>query len=141
MEICWRVRGWRGDRCRRVRDYGCFRRCTDLEAIPYYSAWALRWEEIYVELLEFGTGERFREVVANRERLARKAGRLLAGQDTLRLLNLALELANCVDVAGDVDAGGLLVLLDEVADKSLVGSLTIQSHQPSSKRRWKGGRH
>ncbi|KAL7278603.1 LOW QUALITY PROTEIN: hypothetical protein ACG7TL_007604 [Trametes sanguinea] len=83
-------------------------------------------EEVHVELLELGAGERLGEVVAVLERLDFNARRLLAGERALRLLDFALELAEGTEVARDVSSGLLLVLLDEVVDDTVVEVLTTK---------------
>ena len=83
-------------------------------------------EQVHVELLELGAGERLGHVVAVLKGLDLEAGRLLAGERALGLLDLALELTHSAEVGRDVGAGLLLVLLDEVVDDTVVEVLTTK---------------
>ena len=83
-------------------------------------------EEVHVELLELGPGQGLGEVVAALEGLDFDASGLLAGECPLGLLDFALELTEGLEVASDVGAGLLLVLLDEVVHDTVVKVLTTK---------------
>ena len=83
-------------------------------------------EEIAVQLLELGAGEGLGEVVALEKRLNLDLGGLLGRESTLGLLNLALELRHGLGVLGDIDIVGLVVLLGEVADDTVIEILTTK---------------
>ena len=83
-------------------------------------------EEVHVQLLELGTGERLGEVVTALERLDFDASRLLGGERTLGLLDLALQLTESAEVLGNVGAGLLLVLLEHVLDNTVVEVLATE---------------
>lgn len=83
-------------------------------------------EEIHVELLKLGPGEGLGEVLAVMESLNFNPGGHLAGQGTLGLLNLTLELAHGLEVLGDVDVVLLVVELGEVVDDTVIEILTSE---------------
>jgi hypothetical protein len=90
-------------------------------------------EEIAVQLLELGAGEGLGEVVALEERLNLDLGGLLGRESTLGLLNLALELRHGLGVLGDIDIVGLVVLLGEVADDTVIEILATKVSITSSR--------
>lgn len=89
-------------------------------------------EEVHVELLELGTDESLGEVVTVLERLDLETGGLLAGERTLGLLNLTLQLTESGKILEGVDTGLLLVLLDEVVHDTVVQIFTAKMSVTSS---------
>jgi hypothetical protein len=83
-------------------------------------------EEIVVELLELGAGEGLGEILALVEGLDFDLGGLLGRERTLGLLDLALQLTHSLCVLGDINVVLLVVLLDEVADDTVVEIFTSQ---------------
>jgi NAD-specific glutamate dehydrogenase len=83
-------------------------------------------EEVNVDLLELGPGERLGEVVTVLERLDFDTGGLLAGEGPLGLLDLTLQFTESAEVLGNVGAGLLLVLLDEEVHNAVVEIFTTK---------------
>jgi hypothetical protein len=83
-------------------------------------------EEVIVQLLELGTSQGLREVLALVEALDFDLGSLLRGEGTLGLLDLALEFTHGLGVLGDIDIVFLVVLLGEVVDDTVVKVLTTE---------------
>ena len=83
-------------------------------------------EKIDVDFLELGAGKGLGEVIAILEGLDFDAGRLLAGESTLGLLDFTLELSESAEVLGNVGTGLLLVQLDEVLHDALIEIFTTK---------------
>jgi NAD-specific glutamate dehydrogenase len=77
-------------------------------------------EQVHVNLLKLGPGERLAKVVAGFKAFNFEASRLLARERTLGLFDLALELAHSAEVACDVGTRLLLVQLDKVLNNPVV---------------------
>ena len=89
-------------------------------------------EQVHVQFLELGPGQRLGEVVAVLEGLDLDPGGLLRGQSPLSLLDLPLQLAHGPEILGNVGTGLLLVALDKVVDDAVVEVLTTKMGITSS---------
>jgi len=89
-------------------------------------------EQVHVQFLELGSGQRFGEVVAVFEGFDLNPGGLLRGQSPFGLLDLPLQLAHGPEIFGDVGTGLLLVALDEVVNDAVVEVLTTEMGITSS---------
>ena len=81
-------------------------------------------EQVHVQLLEFGPGQRLREVISVLEGFNFNPSGLLRGQSPLGLLNLPLQFAHSPEVTGNVSTGLLLVKFDEVVNDTVVEVLS-----------------
>jgi hypothetical protein len=83
-------------------------------------------EQVVVELFELGAGEGLGEIGALVERLDLNLGGLLGRERALGLLDLALELTHGLGVLGHIDVVLLVVLLNKVADDTVVEIFTSE---------------
>ena len=83
-------------------------------------------EQVHVQLLELGPGQRLGEVVAALEGFDFNPGGLLGRQIPLSLLDLPLQPAHSPGVLGNVGARLLLVELDKVVDDTVVKVFTTK---------------
>ena len=83
-------------------------------------------EQVVVELLKLGAGERLGEILALVERLNLDLRCLLGRERALGLFDLALQFTHGLSVLGDIDVVLLVVLLDKVVDDTVVEILATK---------------
>ena len=83
-------------------------------------------EQVHVQLLKLGPGQRLREVIAALKGFDLDPCGLLRGQCPLGFLDLPLQFSHSPEVRRNVGAGVLLVEFDEVIDDTIVEILTTK---------------
>ena len=83
-------------------------------------------EQVHVQFLELGPGQRLREVVAGLERFDFDPGRLLRRQSPFGLFDFPLQLAHSPEVLGNIGTSLGLVDFDEVVNDTVVKVLTTK---------------